>query len=196
MISLEEYIKDNVLSNTEYDCVNEGVLRNILSLQLIKNIDPQDLLNGILNMYEYICDEDDIKLFFNDFPIKQRLFWKTLYEMYKKSVWSIFDSNSSENEISELGLQTNVLTKITVEMRRDIRKLIKDSKNNKLDIKPSQVDMVLPIFDTKNNKIYYITINRTTGIKSLFRIADVKFLEKALEKLGVEIKNNEVMFEV
>lgn len=182
MQSLYEYIQHQI---------DEGLIKNTISLVSIKNIDSDELLNGILSMYEYICDEDDINLFYQDFPVQQKIFWKNLYQLYQKGVWSIFDVNENSEFITDLGLQINTLMKITMEFRRDLRKMLKDSKNSKLDLKASQIDKVIALKDPKSEKIYIITLNRTTGFLSrLFRKRDSLFLEKALEKLGVDIKSN------
>ena len=87
MKQLKEYIYENI---------NEGIIKGVISLSFIKKISPEDLLNGIMNMYEYICNNEDIELFFQDFQFKERVFWKNLYEMYTKKVWSIFDMNDNE----------------------------------------------------------------------------------------------------
>lgn len=205
MQTLPIYVNENINQD-----INEGLIKGLLSLNLIKNISTNDFLNGILNMYEYICNEEDIELFFDDFPVKERIFWKNLYELYLKKVWSIFDmevfknksistdnnenSNSAtKEEINTLGLEENTLTKISVEMRRELRKIINDSKNNKLDLKPSEIESIIPISDPMNSDIiYFITINKTKGFfGKLFRKIDIKLLEKQLEKIGLLIKSQE-----
>lgn len=205
MQTLPIYVNENINQD-----INEGLIKGLLSLNLIKNISTNDFLNGILNMYEYICNEEDIKLFFEEFPVKERIFWKNLYELYLKKVWSIFDmevfknkSNSTDNtedsnsatkeEINTLGLEENTLTKISVEMRRKLREIINDSKNNKLDLKPSEIESIIPISDPMNSDtIYFITINKTKGFfGKLFRKIDIKLLEKQLEKIGLLIKSQE-----
>ena len=58
--------------------IDEGIVSNTMSLAIIKNLDEKEFIDGLLNMYDYICDEDDIELFYQDFPLKQRPLWKTL----------------------------------------------------------------------------------------------------------------------
>ena len=65
MKDLTSYVQENME-------VDEGLIKNAISLLEIKNIDPQELLNGILSMYDYICDKDDMDLFYQDMPFKQR----------------------------------------------------------------------------------------------------------------------------
>jgi hypothetical protein len=178
MKQLKEYIYENI---------NEGIIKGIISLSFIKKISPEDLLNGIMNMYEYICNNEDIELFFQDFQFKERVFWKNLYEMYTKKVWSIFDMNDNE-DLSKLGLQENVITKISVEMRRNLRDIIKQSQNSTLDLKASEIESIIPITDPKDNKIYFITLNRTKGaLNRVFRAADIKLFETALMQIGVAV---------
>jgi len=52
------------------DRVDEGLFKPALGFMYIKKMDPDYLLNGVLNMYEYIINKDDIKLFYKDFPLK------------------------------------------------------------------------------------------------------------------------------
>lgn len=178
MKQLKEYIYENI---------NEGIIKGVISLAFIKKISPEDLLNGILNMYEYICNNEDIELFFQDFQFKERVFWKNLYEMYTKKVWSIFDMNDNE-DLSKLGLQENVITKISVEMRRNLRDIIKQSQNSTLDLKASEIESIIPITDPKDNKIYFITLNRTKGaLNRVFRTADIKLFKTALMQIGVAV---------
>lgn len=180
--------------------INEGLIKNAISLAGINKMTPEQLLNGILNMYDYICDEDDIDLFFEEYPTAEKIVWKNIYSLYEKKVWSMFDAtyfnngdSESSNIVTELGLQENQMTKITPELRRDLRKVIKESRNNKLDLKPSEIDQILPLYDNKYDKVYFITLNRTKGFfKKLFRKADINFLEKAFIKMADIVQTGKI----
>lgn len=187
MKQLKEYISENINEDIiNESIINESIIKGLLSLSFIKKISPEDLLNGIMNMYEYICNDEDIDLFFQDFQFKERIFWENLYEMYKNKVWSIFDMNN--DDLNKLGLQENVITKISVEMRRNLRDIIKNSKNNTLDLKASEIESIIPITDPKDNKIYFITLNKTKGLLNrLFRSADIKLFKTALMQVGVAV---------
>lgn len=182
MIALKEY-----LSSVDDKLVNENFLMNAATKRTLNNMDPKDLYTGILNMYDYIVDEDDIKLFLKDFPVKERLFWNNLYNLYTKQVWTIFDVEIEQlNEFKESGLfpDWNVITTITPQFRRELRHIIKQSGNNKVDIKPSAPSDVMAVPDEVTKKIYIFTINRATGLRSIFRPLDKKFLIEVFNKFG------------
>lgn len=184
MINLKEYI---IIQNSDKSTINENILMNSLTKSTLNNLQPNELYIGILNMYDYIVDNDDIKLFLKDFPLKERLFWKNLYNLYNKQVWSIFDVDIEQlSEFKESGLfpDWNVITSITPEFRRQLRHIIKNSRNNTLDIKPSAPSDVMAAIDEVTKKIYIFTINRTTGLKSIFRPLDKEFLIKVFNKFG------------
>ena len=230
---------------TLYDSINsqkvdEGLFKNAVSLIQLRKVSSQELLTGIMNMYDYICDGDNMDLFFQDMPTLERTLWKNLYELYQKKVWSIIDfsaktfnntpkrpnravRNNADDEESEfandsdfedigsdldtgsdlasdifteLDLEENKLTKVTPQFRRALRNIIKQSKNPDIDLKPSEPDSILPIYDEQFDKGYFITLNRTTGLLNrLFRKADHKFLEKAFSKLGDDRESGSVDFE-
>ena len=73
MIQLKEYLCNKQDENVT---INENFLLNSVTKRTLNKLDPKDLYTGILNMYDYIVDNDDIKLFLKDFPVKERLFWK------------------------------------------------------------------------------------------------------------------------
>ena len=214
MISIDNYIKEN----TEVD---EGLLKDVISLAPLAKISPEDLLTGLLDMYDYICDDDDIDLFYQDMKPAMVPMWKNLYQLYQKGAWSIIDVSGdvkdellseqpddepeqkrglfgrkqvqrqkrniriSGNMTSYLGLSTNSFNKITPEFRRDLRQLIKQSRNNKLDLKAGQIEAAMLLDDSKLDKAYIITVNRVSGLMNrMFRFADKKFLIKAFEKMG------------
>lgn len=179
MKSLHSYIYDD-------NQVNEGFLMNALTKGTFKRMSPKELYTGILNMYDYIIDNDDIKLFYQDFKSKERLFWKNLYDLYDKQVWSIFDVNGDPDSLNEIINNYGVLEKVTPEFRRNLRKLINSSENSNLDIKPSAPESVMKVYDKQLKKHYIFTINRTTGIRGLFRPIDAKFLEEIFIKIGQE----------
>lgn len=183
MIQLKEYL----YAKNENDAINENFLMNSATKNTLKKLSPEELYTGILNMYDYIVDNDDIKLFLKDFPLKERLFWKNLYNLYNKQVWSIFDVDIEQlSEFKDSGLfpDFNVITSITPQFRREFRNIIKNSRNNTLDIKPSAPSDVMAVPDNVTKKIYIFTINRTTGLRSIFRPLDKKFLIEIFEKLG------------
>lgn len=182
MKNLHNYIE-------EQESVNEGLIMNSLTLKKLKNIDPDHFLEGLLNMYDYIVDEDNMDLFYQDYPMSERLLWKNLYELYQKKVWSIVDVNlrnpNTKKWLEESFPSHNELIKVTVDFRRNLRKFIKESRNNKLEIKASEPESMLTVLDNVNNKIYIITINRTTGaLRRIFRAIDKKYLEFAFSRLA------------
>lgn len=177
MESLQNYIEST-------EMVNEGFLMNMATKRTLNNMSSQDLYTGILNMYDYIVDNDNIELFYQDFPMKERLFWKNLYNLYTKKVWSIFDVDGDSDSLDNIVNTYNKMVKVTPEFRRDLRKLLKDSSNSDLDIKPSEPQDVMKVYDNKLNKNYVFTINRTTGWRKLLRPIDAKFLESIFEKFA------------
>ena len=185
MKNLAEYISTQDIN------VNEGLIKSGISLITLNKINPEHLLEGILNMYDYIVDNDNMELFYQDFPVKEQVLWKNLYELYSKKVWSIIDVDTNNEQISswveDSFPQRNELIDVTTNFRRHLRKFIKESKNNNLNIKPSEPDKMMIIDDKVNSKSYIVTINRTTGILSrLIRGVDKKYLEKAFSKLNGE----------
>lgn len=184
MIQLKEYLCNKQDENVT---INENFLLNSVTKRTLNKLDPKDLYTGILNMYDYIVDNDDIKLFLKDFPVKERLFWKNLYNLYTKQVWSIFDVDIEQlEEFKNSGLfpDFNVITSITPQFRRELRSMLKNSRNNNLDIKPSAPSDVMAVPDNVTKHIYIFTINRTTGLRSIFRPLDKKFLIEIFEKIG------------
>lgn len=170
------------LSEHLNESLNEGLIGSSISLVQIRKIDPEHLLTGILNMYDYICDGEDIKLFYQDYPIKERLFWENLYKLYTKNIWSIFDVGQEES--SELNLQPG-LSKVTPEFRRNLRQMIKNSRNSKLDVKPGQIESLVIVKDKVKNTNMVLTINKIGFFRGLLRTADFKLLKSAFEKLAV-----------
>lgn len=181
MKNLYQYILEN-------EHVNEGLITNTIANIALKKIEKQELIDGLLNMLDYIGyskgdeqDKNDIKLFIRDFPVSQRVFWKNLYKMYKGGVWSIveIDDKFDINEFaSKLGIQLGGMFEINSSNRRYIRDMIKSSGN----IDPVLVDrMGVFTYDDKN---YLIVINRIQGaIKRIIRAIDMKFLLKIFEKI-------------
>ena len=73
-------------------------------------------------------------------------------------------------------------------MRRNLRDIIKQSQNSTLDLKASEIESIIPITDPKDNKIYFITLNRTKGaLNRVFRAADIKLFKTALMQIGVAV---------
>ena len=126
MESLQQYIQDN-------EVVNEGFLMNAVTKRTMKNMSSKDLYTGILNMYDYIVDNDDIKLFYQDFPMKERLFWKNLYDLYQKQVWSIFDVDGDSEVLNSVVPTYGSVVKVNSEFRRKLRQLLNNSRNTSLN---------------------------------------------------------------
>lgn len=177
MESLQNYIESS-------EMVNEGFLMNMATKRTLNNMSPKDLYTGVLNMYDYIVDEDNMELFYQDFPMKERLFWKNLYNLYTKKIWSIFDVDGDSEVLNEVVDTYGKIVKVTPEFRRKLRQLLKESRNDKLDIKPSEPQDVMKVYDTQLKKNYVFTINRTTGWRKLLRPIDAKFLESIFEKFA------------
>ena len=179
MESLQQYIQDS-------EVINEGFLMNTATKRTMKNMSSKDLYTGILNMYDYIVDNDDIKLFYQDFPMKERLFWKNLYDLYQKQVWSIFDVDGDSEVLNSVVPTYGSVVKVNSEFRRKLRQLLNNSRNTELDIKPSAPQDVMKVYDKQLDKNYVFTINRITGWRAIFRPIDAKFLEEIFNKIGQE----------
>lgn len=137
MKNISQYIKHN----TEPP-VNEGLIRNVLSIGTLMRKSPEDLLTGILNMYDYVSNEDDIKKFFMDFPFRERPFWKNLFQLYSKGIFGIFDINSrmvdkleeamaeadDKKHTSEVDDESVFMVKVTPKLRRILRQVISNSR--------------------------------------------------------------------
>jgi len=99
-------MKDLYTYIIESEQIDEGLFKASIGLIYIKKMDPKYLLEGLLNMYNYIVDKSNIKLFYQDFPIKERPFWEFIYKLYEKKIWSIFDApredKSFEYELQDL----------------------------------------------------------------------------------------------
>lgn len=175
------YMKDiRTYLNESYDDVDEGLLSDGASALIARNIDASQAREAILNMYDYICDNDDMALFYQDYPLKERILWKNIYSLYSKKAWSIFDAGNVEG----LELPVGEFTKVTVPLRRQLRQLIKDSRNSNLELKPGEIDSVITLHDDVKNTNYIITINRAAGLlRRMFRAADKKFLEFFFKKI-------------
>lgn len=172
--------------------INEGLFKSSLGFIYIKRMEPSYLLNGILNMYEYIIDKSDIKLFYEDFPIKERPFWANLYKLYESKLWSIFDTTKSSNvsdeqkdDIDSCFDQENELIDVTPEFRRKLRFIIKDSSNPQDDLNATNVNKIMLINDPQFDKRYIFTINKITGLfRKGLKAADIKMLENLFKKIS------------
>lgn len=206
MKTIDSYIKENIE-------IDEGIIRDVISLAPLAKMSSEDLLNGVLSMYDYICDDDDIDLFYQDMPLVEVPLWKNLYKLYQNKAWSILDVNkysvkksvgynrnkaeddddSDENLAEALDLEPNVFVRITPEFRRSVRQIIQNSRNSKLDLKAGQIESVMLIQDEKLDKEYIITINRVSSFfKRIFRFTDKRFLIKAFKKMGKEIDDGRI----
>lgn len=206
MRGLKQYIIE------ESESVEEGLIRNSISIALVKSIPVEDLMNGILSMYEYICDNKDIKLFYKDMPMKQRPLWKSLYDMYKQKLWSIYDISQStykqysrnkignrraydddeyEDEIFESSadnieeyFEKNKLCEVNVKSRRLIRNIMKKSRNRDSELDVSLIQEAVLIDDPLFPDRYLITLNKVTGVmRRLFKSVDVICLKSIFEKI-------------
>ena len=170
------------------ESVNEGLFKSAIGFAYIKRMEPSYLLNGILNMYEYIIDRSDIKLFYEDFPIKERPFWTNLYKLYESKLWSIFDVNKTEQENDDIDScfsQENELINITPEFRRQLRNIIKNSSTSQDDLNSSNVNKIMLINDPQFDKRYIFTINKITGIfKKGLKLVDTKMIESLFKKIS------------
>ena len=101
---------------------------------------------------------------------------------------SIFDVNIKYLEsFKELIPEFNKIVNITPQFRRGLRQLIRNSKNKNLELKASAPSDIMAVKDDVTKSIYVFTINRTTGLKGLFRPIDRNFLEDIFNKLGSNI---------
>lgn len=185
-------MKDLKIYLIENEYITEGLFKSSIGLMYIKKLDSEYILNGILNMYEYIIDKSDIKLFYKDFPIKERPFWENIYKLYENKIWSIFDVSKSdgdmsdqEDEIGECFDEENALIKVTPEFRRQLRNIIAGSSLKDDNLTAAVVDKIMLIDDPQFDKRYIFTINKIQGMfKRMFKTVDVKFLEKLFEKIS------------
>lgn len=202
-------LKNYLVENTED--VQEGIISDAISLIGFRNISGEELLQGILSMYDYIVDKDNMDLFYQDYPAKQRIFWKNLYKLYQHQAWSIVDvpnyvdygddddddASKKQNRLQRNRFQKQndfinscfpsigELIKVTPEFRRHLRQFINNSRNNDLDLKPSQPEYMMLIPDEVKDCAYIITINRTTGLLArIFRAADKRYLIKILSEIN------------
>jgi len=130
---------DNYISEQYID---EGLFRNLFSIATLSRMDSNDLLTGILDMYDYICDGDDMKKYFMDFPRMERPFWKNLYKLYSKGLFGIFDIDSKlidqlkdemygEDKDKMQTKNNDFLVEVTPKLRRILRKVISESRVNR-----------------------------------------------------------------
>jgi len=188
-------MKDLNIYLAESEQVDEGIFKPAIGFMYIKKMDPNYLLEGLLNMYNYIVDKSNIKLFYQDFPIKERPFWEFVYKLYEKKVWSIFDApkedssskedNSSEpDDITSCFTEENELIDVTPEFRRKLREIIRGSSNQE-DINSANVKKIMLVSDPQFDRRYIFTINKVQGIfRNMFRAIDIKMLESMFEKIS------------
>jgi len=172
------------------DRVDEGLFKPALGFMYIKKMDPDYLLNGVLNMYEYIINKDDIKLFYKDFPLKEVPFWETVYKLYESEVFCIYDVSKKQtdeeesDEIEGCFDEEGELIKVTPEFRRQLRQIINQS-SSKTDISPAMVNEIMLVDDPKFDKRYIFTINKIQGaFRRAFKALDVKMLEAMFKKMS------------
>lgn len=188
MQTLQEYIHSNVSE------IDEGLFSSSIAYLAIKRMDSDRLLNSLIHMYEFICDnpgvlnkkdEDEgssIDMFYRNFPVKERPLWMYIFRLYKKQLISIFDM-SDDSALEELDIEEGSLVKLDIEARRNIRHVIQSSSSRQ-NINPTLIDQVLVIDDPQFDKKYMFTINKLKGAARVFRVTDIKFLEGLYDKLS------------
>lgn len=191
MIGFKEYF----LNSIEQDTIDEGLIKNLISLNQLNTLNPEEFLDGVLDMYDVIAEGENIKLFFDEIEIGQRTLWKNLYKLYQNKAWGIIDitnADEKENLANELGIPENSVTQISVKLRRQLRNLIRQSSNKNLDLNATQVDEVILISDpTFKDKSYLVTFNKPSGIlNKMIKGGEIKFLKKAFEKVGEVAKQH------
>lgn len=161
--------------------INEAILKSTVAIFILNRLDAPKIASGIMNMYDYIVDEDDINLFLRDYPTKERILWSSLYKLYQNKVWSIIDVDKTV--IDELRISGK--TKVTPEFRRDLRKYIKQSRNSKLDIQASAPEFLTSIYDSVNDTYYILTLNRSSSyVTAALQVADKKLISAMFDKIS------------
>ena len=161
--------------------INEAILKSTVAIFILNRLDASKIASGIMNMYDYIVDEDDINLFLRDYPAKERILWSSLYKFYQNKVWSIIDVDKTV--IDELRISGK--TKVTPEFRRDLRKYIKQSRNSKLDIQASAPEFLTSIYDSVNDTYYILTLNRSSSyVTAALQVADKKLISAMFDKIS------------
>lgn len=122
--------------------VNEGL--HAIPAAILRGISPADLKEGIMNMYDYICDGKDIKLFYQDYPKKEQIFWRDMYKMYENKLWYIADIQKS----------SSLYSKETTDAERDTA----DVRNEKKFGRPSndraeKADDITDLIDSANTLV-------------------------------------------
>lgn len=173
----------------ENEQIDEGLFKSAMGMAYIKKMDSRYLLTGLLNMYEYIINKSDIKLFYEDFPVKERPFWTNIYKLYENKLWSIFDTqkndSDNENNIDSCFDGENELINVTPEFRRQLRNIIKDSSSSQDDLNANNVNKIMLINDPQFNKRYIFTINKIQGMfRKVLNLADTKMLEMMFKKIS------------
>jgi len=147
--------------NNQFDQVDEGLFKSSMGFFYIKKMNSQYLLNGLLNMYEYIVEKSDIKLFYNDFPVKERPFWTNIYNLYKNGIWSIFDApkpkgsdtQQDQDDLEDTEYELNKLKEDPEKNRIEIRQLERKIRSYKENIYDKSQDNVEDCFPEKNTLI-------------------------------------------
>ena len=161
--------------------INEAILKSTVAIFILNRLDASKIASGIMNMYDYIVDEDDINLFLRDYPAKERILWSSLYKLYQNKVWSTIDVDKTV--IDELRISGK--TKVTPEFRRDLRKYIKQSRNSKLDIQASAPEFLTSIYDSVNDTYYILTLNRSSSyVTAALQVADKKLISAMFDKIS------------
>ena len=185
-------MKDLYTYLIENEQIDEALFKSVMGMVYIKKMDPKYLLIGLLNMYEYVINKSDIKLFFEDFSVKERPFWTNVYKLYENKLWSIFDADkpdaditSDEDIVGGCFDGENELIDVTPEFRRQLRNIIKDSSSSQDDLNANNVNKIMLINDPQFNKRYIFTINKIQGaFRKILNLADIKMLEAMFKKIS------------
>lgn len=185
--------------------IDEGLLKNMMSRPVLNRMSSEELITGLLNMYDYICAGDDIEKFYQDFPARQKMFWKNIYELYDSTAFGMFEiapsvateyGSDEDKEKTESNLQQarrgttiediaseNEMVKITPELRRMLRDVIDNSKVGK-NSKITAADPLFiyitedPLYEDEYRMMF--TINKAANMFSK------KFLEALFKKIDEE----------
>lgn len=170
-----KYLSDYLINLLTEDVCNES---NVFSFYSLSKIRPKNLKIGLLSMYDYILNNDDIKFFFQDMQASERPMWRALYDTYQEKLWSIVEINIDNNEDELLGIKKNILIKLTPQLKRGLRLL-----NSDLDV--SKTEFAIIIEDELRKCSYLITINRSIDFSTrLSNMIDRNYLIRAFAKLG------------
>ena len=155
--------------------INEGLFKSSISKVIIKTMDDEDLHDDFLDLCVCI-EENDMEDWFEDYTQKEKIFWKTIYDLYQKNIWQFTIFDASIDDVFNVGKWKKI-------DRRDFKKLKKvGSITRNSDLRKSiriiDKGMFLLDYDTT------IFIYTTKKINKLINFADEKLLDEFFEKVG------------